>query len=155
MCRERIGRPRPRDPWRRWRRGTRTGPPYLDLMEQAIHKICGRGHRVCIIGYVTWCRNGPQRASIITGRSPRPIAESPSTAPARDPSVEPPSPAAADRDPTMDPPSSAGSRDPSPSPTPPPPPPPPPPSPLAKKQKKSSSSAWVSPPPPPRSKRME
>ena len=34
-----MGRPRPRDPWRRWRRGTRTRRAHVDLLEQAVHTI--------------------------------------------------------------------------------------------------------------------
>ena len=110
-----MGRPRPQDPWRRWRRGNRTGPPHLDLLEKQYIRIAGK--------------------------DPSPSPRSPPAAQGN-PSLDPPSPAAA-RDPSISPsPSPAASGDPSVSLPPPPPPPakkkqsawvPPPPPPRPKK----------------------
>ena len=113
-----MGRPRPQDPWRRWRSGTRTGPPHLDLLEKQYIKIAGR--------------------------DPSPSPRSPAAQGSPRPSVDPPSPPAA-QDPSVSPsPSLAASGEPSVSPLPPPP-----------RPAKKKESAWVPPPPPPRPKKTQ
>ena len=119
MSRERMGRPRPRDLRRRWRRGTRKGPPHVDLLEQALHKISTRNHR-----FHTWIYWNKRFIIFPQGTIDSAPSAHMSPAAEREPSMEPPSPAPQIY-PTCNLPSPAAPRDPSISPSPLPSPPPP------------------------------